>query len=49
MIFFISDLIVTGLVVLFPELSTWLPTAFIKKPFWVTIQKHKHFHINGDR
>ena len=30
MIFFISDLIVTGLVVLFPELSTWLPTALSK-------------------
>ena len=30
MIFFISDLIVTGLVVLFPELSTWLPTVLSK-------------------
>ena len=34
MIFFISDLIVTGLVVLFPELSTWLPTVLSKNPFW---------------
>ena len=33
MIFFVSDLIVTILIILFPELSTWLPSALSKSPF----------------
>ena len=33
MIFFISDLAVTVLIILFPELSTWLPSALSKSPF----------------
>jgi C4-dicarboxylate transporter DctM subunit len=33
MIFFISDLVVTVLIILFPELSTWLPSALSKSPF----------------
>ena len=33
MIFFISDLAVTVLIILFPGLSTWLPSALSKSPF----------------
>ena len=34
MIFFISDLVVTAIIILFPDLSTWLPTQLMpKSPF----------------